>query len=57
MPFKQKMRRMNPKLLPLVGKEIKKLFEAKNHCVPQILKMGGQFGCSKEKEWRDKDMQ
>ena len=28
-PFKQKMRRMNPKLLPLIEKEIKKLFEAK----------------------------
>jgi len=29
MPFKQKLRRMNPKLLPLIEKEIKKLFEAK----------------------------
>ena len=29
MHFKQKMKRMNPKLLPLVEKEIKKLFEAK----------------------------
>ena len=29
MPFKQKLRRKNPKLLPLVEKEIKKLFEAK----------------------------
>ena len=29
MPFKQKLRRMNPKLLALVEKEIKKLFEAK----------------------------
>ena len=28
-PFKQKLRRMNPKLFPLVEKEIKKLFEAK----------------------------
>lgn len=29
MPFKQKLRRINPKLLPLIEKEIKKLFEAK----------------------------
>ena len=29
MSFKQKPRRMNPKLLPLVEKEINKLFEAK----------------------------
>ena len=29
MSFKQKLRRMNPKLLPLVEKEIKKLFESK----------------------------
>ena len=29
MHFKQKLKRMNPKLLPLVEKEIKKLFEAK----------------------------
>ena len=29
MPFKQKLRRMNPKWLPLVEKEIKKLFEEK----------------------------
>ena len=28
MSFKQNLRRMNPKLLPLVEKEIKKLFEA-----------------------------
>ena len=28
-PFKQKLRRMNPLLLPLIGKEIGKLFEAK----------------------------
>ena len=27
-PFKQKLRRMNPKLLPLIENEIKKLFEA-----------------------------
>ena len=29
MPFKQKMQRMNPKLLSLIEKEIKNLFEAK----------------------------
>ena len=29
MSFKQNLRRMNPKLFPLVEKEIKKLFEAK----------------------------
>ena len=29
MNFKQKLRKMNPKLFPLVGKEIKKLFEEK----------------------------
>ena len=28
-PFKQKLRRMNPLLLPLIEKEIRKLFEAK----------------------------
>ena len=28
-PLKHKMRRMNPKLLPMIEKEIKKLFEAK----------------------------
>ena len=28
-PFKQKLRRINPNLLPLVEKEIKKLFESK----------------------------
>ena len=27
-PFKQKLRRINPKLLPIIEKEIKKLFEA-----------------------------
>ena len=29
MSFKQKLRRINPKLFPLVEKEIKKLFESK----------------------------
>ena len=29
MPFKQKLRRINPKLLPLIEKEIKTFFEAK----------------------------
>ena len=29
MPFKQKLRRINPKLLPLIEKETKKLFEKK----------------------------
>jgi len=29
MPFKQNLRRINPKLLPLIEKEIKKLFYAK----------------------------
>jgi len=29
MPFKQKLRIINPKLLPLIQKEIKKLFDAK----------------------------
>jgi hypothetical protein len=28
-PFKQKLRRMNPLLLPLIAKEVKKLFDAK----------------------------
>ena len=28
-PFKQKLRRVNPLLLPLIEKEIKKLFDAK----------------------------
>ena len=28
-PFKQKMRRINPILMPLIEKEIKKLFDAK----------------------------
>ena len=28
-PFKQKIRRTNPKLLPIIEKEIKKLFDAK----------------------------
>ena len=28
-PFKKKLRRMNPLLLPLIEKEIKKLFESK----------------------------
>ena len=28
-PFKQKLRRINPLLLPLIEKEVKKLFEAK----------------------------
>ena len=28
-PFKQKIRRINPKLLPIIEKEIKKLFDAK----------------------------
>ena len=28
-PFKQKLRRMNPILLPLIEKEVKKLFDAK----------------------------
>ena len=28
-PFKQKLRRMNPLLFPLIEKEIKKLFDAK----------------------------
>ena len=29
MPFKKKLRRINPKLLPLIEKEIKKFFEEK----------------------------
>ena len=28
-PFKQKLRRINPKLLPIIEKEIKNLFDAK----------------------------
>ena len=28
-PFKQKLRRINPKMLPVIEKEIKKLFDAK----------------------------
>ena len=28
-PFRQKLRRINPKLLPVIEKEIKKLFDAK----------------------------
>ena len=28
-PFKQKIRRINPKLLPILEREIKKLFDAK----------------------------
>ena len=28
-PFKQKLRRINPKLLPMIEKEIKKLFDTK----------------------------
>ena len=28
-PFKQKLRRRNPKLLPMIEKEVKKLFDAK----------------------------
>jgi hypothetical protein len=28
-PFRQKLRRINPKLLPLIEKEIKKMYEAK----------------------------
>ena len=28
-PFKQKLRRINPKLLPMIEKEVKKLFDAK----------------------------
>ena len=28
-PFRQKLRRINPKLLPIIEKEIKKLFDAK----------------------------
>jgi hypothetical protein len=28
-PFRQKLRRINPKLLPLIGKEIKKMYDAK----------------------------
>ena len=28
-PFRQKLRRINPKLLPLVEKEIKKMYDAK----------------------------
>ena len=28
-PFKQKLRRVNPKLLPMIEKEVKKLFDMK----------------------------
>jgi hypothetical protein len=28
-PFRQKLRRVNPKFLPLIGKEIKKMYDAK----------------------------
>jgi hypothetical protein len=28
-PFRQKLRRINPKLLPLIEKEIKKMYDAK----------------------------
>ena len=38
-PFKHKLRRINPKLFPVIEKEIKKLFDAKI-IVFEILKVG-----------------
>ena len=49
MPFKKKLQRINPNILPLVVKDINKLFEAKI-CGPQILTPGGKSGPGQEEE-------
>ena len=42
-PFKQKLRRLNPTLLPVIEKEVKKLLDAKI-IVPLIFIMDCKFG-------------
>ena len=37
-PFKQKLRRINPKLVPIIEKEVKMLFDAKIKVTPRFSK-------------------
>ena len=43
-PFQQKLRRLNPALLPVIEKEVKKLLYAKNYCTSEIFIMDCKFG-------------
>ena len=43
-PFKQKLRRLNPTLLPVIEKEVKKLLDAKIYCTFEIFIMDCKFG-------------
>ena len=50
-PFKQKLRRMNPLLLPLIEKEVKKLFDAKIIVSLRFSKWLGNLVPVRKKSW------
>jgi hypothetical protein len=52
-PFKHKLRRINPLLLPLIEKEVKKLFEAKIIVSLRFSKWVANLVPNRKKEWRD----
>ena len=39
-PFKQKLRRLNPALLPVIEKEVKKTTRCKNYCAFEVFILG-----------------
>jgi hypothetical protein len=41
-PFRQKLRQINPILLPVIEKEVKKLPGCKNNCTTEILRLGSK---------------
>lgn len=55
-PFRQKLRRINPLLLPLIEKEIRKNFDAKIIVSLRHSKWLCQCGSSEKEKWRNKDM-
>jgi hypothetical protein len=40
-PFKQKLRQINPILLPIIEKEVKKTIRCQNHRPTKIFRVGG----------------
>jgi hypothetical protein len=50
-PFRKKLRRINPKLLPLIEKEIKKMYDAKNNSSLTIFQMGFKSVPNSKEVW------
>ena len=55
-PFKQKLRQINPLLLPLIEKEVKKLLDAKIIVPLRYSDWVSNLVPVRKKKWRDKVM-